>query len=78
MARITGNDRNVRFFGLILCLTLVTGCRKPQTWTVQARSVPPPPVLGSGQDDTQDFNVVWTRLVQTNHRRIQSGDRKPA
>jgi hypothetical protein len=46
---------------LILCLALSAGCRKPKTWTLQPRAVPPPPELGSGQDNSQDFNVVWSK-----------------
>jgi len=47
--------------GLILCIVLSAGCRAPKTWTLQPRAVPPPPELGSGQDNSQDFNVVWTK-----------------
>lgn len=44
---------------LIFCVGLFTGCHHPQRWTLQPKSVPPPPVLGNGQDDSQEFNVDW-------------------
>lgn len=59
--RITRNSRRNGTLGLILCIALSAGCRKPQTWTMQPRAVPPPPELGSGQDNSQDFNVVWSK-----------------
>jgi len=46
----------------MLCVAaLSAGCHKPKTWTLQPRAVPPPPELGSGQDNSQDFNVVWSK-----------------
>lgn len=48
-------------FSLVSCLVLLAGCRTPKTWTTQPQSTPPPPELGSGQDDSQDFNVVWDK-----------------
>jgi len=59
--RITRKSRRNGTLGLILCIALSAGCRKPQTWTMQPRAVPPPPELGSGQDNSQDFNVVWSK-----------------
>ena len=47
--------------GLVLCLGLLAGCRTPKTWTMQPQSTPPPPELGSGRDDSQDFNVAWDK-----------------
>jgi hypothetical protein len=53
--------RRVGALSLVLCVGLLAGCRTPQTWRMQPASTPPPPELGNGQDDSQDFNVVWDK-----------------
>jgi hypothetical protein len=54
--RTSGTNPQIRNLGLILALLVLPGCRTPKTWTAA-----PPPSLGTGQDDSKPYNVVWSK-----------------
>jgi hypothetical protein len=61
MIRLVGKARRAATLVLVSCLGLAAGCRHPKTWTLQPTSTPPPPELGSGNDKSKDYNLVWTQ-----------------